>query len=186
VPNNGLQYVVLGSDRRVLIEPQPEPDEARGSYSIGWSSDSRKIVFSRRGKVVTLEIGTGKRNEIADGTNPAWSPDGRWISFTSLEHHPMLINPSTLARVPLYGGRTITGPIAWSPDSCCISFSDMGGGLDTFYQASGRMIVYRINDGQSFPAMHFGLGGYSNNFGWLYDYKRFLEFNQANRAKWVP
>lgn len=48
------------------------------------------------------------------------------------------------------------------------------------------MIVYRISDGQWFTALHFGLGGYSNNYGWLYDYKRFLDFNKANRAKWEP
>jgi len=186
VPYNGLQYLILGTDQRVLIEPQPVQSEANDSASVGWSPDSRKIVFSRHGKIITADIGTGQRNEIATGTNPAWSPDGRWISFTSPEHRPMLVNPSDLKQVTLFGGSTITGPIAWSSDSCCISFSDKGRDLETFYLPPARIIVYRVRDGQWFPAMHFGLGGSSNNFGWLYDYKEFLELNNANRAKWEP
>ena len=186
-PNHGLQYVTLGTDRRVLIEPQPAQSEAGRSFGVGWSPDSRKIVFSRRGKIITVDINSGERNEIAKGTSPAWSPDGHWISFNSPKQHPMLVNPSNLEQVALWGGRTITGPIAWSPDSCCLSFSDEGRDLETLYQGTGRMIVYRVSDGRWFPAMHFGyLGGYSNNFGWFYDYRRFLEVNKANEAKWDP
>lgn len=184
-PYTGLQYVVLGTQRRVLLEPQPPEAESDESESVGWSPGSHRIVFSRHSRIIVVDIGTGARKDIARGSNPAWSPDGRWISFTSLGMRPMLLDPSKGSQVALFGGRKTTGPIAWSPDSCCVSFSDKGSNLEDIVTLSqGRMIVYRIRDGEWFPLARFGFtGGVSNRFGWLYDYKPFLKLNNANGAK---
>jgi len=183
IPGSGLQYVTFGVEGHVLIEPQPPQSEANDSTSVGWSPDSRKIVYSRHGKVITVDIDRGERIELANGTNPAWSPDGHWISFTSVNRHAMLIGASDHKQVELFNGRTITGTIAWSPDSCCISFSDKGESAGDLFNQVSRMIVYRISDGAWFPVMHFFTGGDSTGYGWFYGYKRFLEINEANGAK---
>jgi WD40 repeat protein len=182
----GLQYVVLGIPSQVVLEPQPPENEMDGSESVGWSPDSRSIVFSRHGKVVIVNIETGQRSLIAGGTDPAWSPDGRWISFTSSDRRAMLLDPSSRKEVVLYSGRKITGPIAWSPDSCCISFSDIGRNIeDLFGIIEGRMIVYRIRDGAWFPLVRIGGEGRGSSarFGWFYNYKEFLAINQANQER---
>jgi hypothetical protein len=179
--HSGLQYVVLGTPKRVVLEAQPSENEEDRSESLGWSSDSRRIAFSRHNKIVLIDIETGERREIARGINPAWSPDGRWIAFTSVDNRPMLIDPSSLKQVLLGGGRKITGPLAWSPDSCCVSFSDQGRNVyDLFTLSDTRMIVFRISDGEWFPVARFGIkGGHSNRFGWFYNYKEFITHNDA-------
>lgn len=185
-PATGLQYVVLGTPNRVILEPQPPENEMDGSGSVGWSPDSRSIVFSRHGKIIIVNIETGDRKVIASGSRPAWSPDGRWLSFTSSDGRPMLLDPSSRKEVVLYGGRKITGPIAWSPDSCCVSFSDLGRNIeDLFGIIEGRIIVYRISDGAWFPLVRIGGEGRgtSARFGWFYNYKEFLEINRANEAR---
>jgi len=182
-PDMGLQYVVLGTPRREILEAQPPKNEVDGSENIGWSPDSKSIVFSRHGKVVIIDIETAKREEIASGSMPAWSPDGRWISFASPDLRPVLIDPSNLKQVVLAGGRKITGPIAWSPDSCCISFSEKGKGIADVATLSGdRITVYRISDGEWFSLARFGLkGGMSSRFGWFYDYKALLARNESRK-----
>ena len=184
-PYTGLQYVILGTPQRIFLDPQPPETEASGTGSVGWSPDSRKIVFSRHGRIIVIDIATGKREEIASGSNPAWSPDGRWISFLSPDMHPMLLDPSNRHEAILFSGRRVTGPIAWSPDSCCVSFSERGRNIaDIVTLSETRMVVYRIRDGQWFPLARFGLmGGSSNGFRWFYNYKTFLEVNRANQAK---
>jgi WD40-like Beta Propeller Repeat len=185
-PATGLQYVVLGTPNRVMIEGMPQQNEADASDSLGWSADSRKIVFSRRRKVIILNIETGDRNTIADGSEPAWSPDGHWISFTSPGRIAMLVDASSRRTMTLYGGRTITGPMAWSPDSCCVSFSDGHKNLaDAVLFSESRMIVYRITDGAWYVLKRFGPdGGTSAHFGWLYNYREFLARN--NRVEKMP
>jgi hypothetical protein len=180
-PATGLQYVVLGTPKRVMIEHMPPQNEADASDSLGWSPDSRRIVFSRHHKVIVLNIETGDRSAIADGSEPAWSPDGHWISFTSTGKTAMLIDPSSRRTVTLYGGRTITGPMAWSPDSCCVSFSDGHKGfVDAVLFSQSRMIVYRIADGAWYVLKRFGPdGGTSAHFGWLYNYREFLAKNNG-------
>jgi hypothetical protein len=175
-PATGLQYVVLGTPNRVMIEGMPQQKEGDASDSLGWSPDSHRIVFSRQRKIIVLNIETGARNAIAEGMEPAWSPDGHWVSFTSTRGSAMLIDPSNRRTMTLYGGREITGPIAWSPDSCCVSFSDGHKGLvDAVLFSNAKMVVYRISDGAWFVLKRFGPnGGTSAHFGWLYNYREFL------------
>jgi WD40-like Beta Propeller Repeat len=179
-PAVGLQYVVLGTPSRVMLEGMPPKNEADASDSLGWSPDSRKIVFSRHRKVIVLNTDTGARDTIADGTEPAWSPDGHWISFTSPGRSAMLIDPSSRRTMALYGGRTITGPMAWSPDSCCVSFSDGRKTLvDTVLFSNARIVVCRLADGAWYVLKRFGPdGGTSAQFGWVYGYKEFLARNK--------
>jgi len=186
MPVTGLQYVVLGTSKRVFLEPQPPEKEPLGSRSIGWSPDSRRIVYSRHSRVLTVDIETAKREEIAEGNNPAWSPDGRWISYATLDKRPMLMDPSTGRVIKLWAGRQITGPIAWAPDSCCISFSsdanDIKDAWDRVVYPGGNLIVYRISDGSWFKLSGFFASGpqTSAGFGWFYGYKDFLARNEAN------
>ena len=183
--NTGLQCVILGTGKRLVIDSQPHEREADSSNSVGWSPDSNRIVFSRNGRVVLLNIESGERLAIVDGSNPAWSPDGRWISFTSADSRALLFDLSTRRQIVLFGGRKITGTIAWSPDSCCVSFSKQENRLEQVLTLSvSKLIVYRIKDGHWFTLSYFGpKGGESTNFGWFYGYKALIEANRLKESR---
>ena len=182
--NTGLQCVVLGSDKRLVLDAQPPENESGGSNSVGWSPDSAKILFSRRGKILVTNVETGDRVVLASGSNPTWSPDGRWIAFVSVDGHPVLMDALSRRQTVLFGTRTITGTVAWSPDSCCVSFSAQ----ETFPEkavtsSSSKLIVYRIKDNQWFTLAYFGLkGGNSTNVGWFYGYKELIEANRVRKS----
>ncbi|HEV3416106.1 MAG TPA: hypothetical protein VG056_04815 [Pirellulales bacterium] len=140
-------------------------------------------MFSRHGKIIIIDIETARRREIASGTSPAWSQDGMWISFTSPDMVPMLVDPSNLKQVELWGGRKLSGPIAWAPDSCCISFSARGKDIEGMIYPGGRIIIYRIKDGEWFPLSGFSFGiGSSARHNWFYDYKAFLARNESRKT----
>jgi Tol biopolymer transport system component len=99
------------------------------------------------------------RQVVAEGSNPAWSPDGQWLAYQTDEH--VDITPSafgaqagaTIALVRPDGrdGRALTRPgaplgghasPAWSPNGRYIGFTTFDGGRD-----SGAWIV-SVSDGR--------------------------------------
>jgi dipeptidyl aminopeptidase/acylaminoacyl peptidase len=176
--NTGLQYIILGTSRRVVLDAQPAENEANSSNSLGWSPVADQIVFSRNGQIVLLNIDSGERVVVAKGSNPAWSPDGRWISFTAADSHAMLLDVSTRRQVAV-AGQKAPGTISWSPDSCCVSFSDQP---NDSIASLARLIVYRVRDGQWFTLNYLSSGSNSTNFGWFYGYKELIEANRAREG----
>jgi len=57
------------------------------SGTIVWSPDSKRVVGESIGKLLSIEVASGKAVEVADGTFWGWSisPDGEQIVFARLE-----------------------------------------------------------------------------------------------------
>ena len=103
-------------------------DLGEGS-SPDWSPDGKQLVFldaENFDDLVTMKAdGTGRHKlnltgaGIADETDPAWSPTGRWIAF--LGDALYLVHPdgSNLHRLRPEGN---TGRASWSPDGRRIAF----------------------------------------------------------------
>jgi Tol biopolymer transport system component len=107
-----------GTVRRRLTE---------GSWP-SWSSDGRRIVFEREGRVLAIDDDGANERELAVGRFPTWSPDGKQIAFTR-ERAIDVMNadgslPRTLliARVNIMSQYDQVAELAWSPDGALIAF----------------------------------------------------------------
>ena len=76
---------------------------ARGVWP-AWAPDSRRLVFVdqagstdpagegvlRWGRIIVLNLATGRRTVIGRGTMPDWSPDGRRVAFVRYSFRPVM------------------------------------------------------------------------------------------------
>lgn len=84
-----------------------------GVGSPRWSPDGQKIVFDRREKsesdIYTIGLDGSALLKVTDSvgsnTMPAWSPDGKWIYFTSNRGRSVMVN--NIWKVPAMGGEVV-------------------------------------------------------------------------------
>jgi hypothetical protein len=155
-PNGGALYVAdstggnatlvrsnLGVTSTSLFELSPQ----------AWSPDGSRIVAPvccvSRFAIIDLRSG---RTLIADGSNPAWAPNGRWIAASAGQHRGV-----RLMRPDGSGGRTLSklsvhSTPMWSPDSravvvvdtCCLPLYE-GDDVWTIAVPGGR--AERVSEG---------------------------------------
>src|SRR5579862_7368698 len=112
-------------------DPRISPDGSRAAYSV-WSIDREANEYRAAIWVAALD-GSGEprrftSGERRDGT-PCWSPDGRWLAFTSNRGDEK--QTAQLYVIPAEGGeaRRLTDlkeaveEVVWSPDSTRIAFT---------------------------------------------------------------
>jgi WD40 repeat protein len=155
---------IPGSQRQ---ESEPGVLEFR---SIDWAPDSRRIVFETKGKLYVYDIETRQMISLVDGSNPAWSPDGKWIAYRTLEDIGMMVSPETGERRALFKGQKIVGPIRWSPDSeylmYNIRYSGLANKIESLWNlgdSSFRIKIHRLRDGKEIDAREtvpIGILGY--------------------------
>ena len=52
--------------------------------TLGWSPDSKRLAYNFRGRIELLNVVTRQYRSLrVSGAQPSWSPDGRWLVFTS-------------------------------------------------------------------------------------------------------
>ncbi len=132
VDGSKLPHPALQDDERSEAEKKEEIQYDAGPSAAIWSPDSKELLFTYKGVLYTIESnGTNLRQRFASRlgpTNPDYSRDGRYISF-SLESNIFLISRKmgdirqlTTVSKP---NTSISG-YDWSPDSSSllISWSD--------------------------------------------------------------
>jgi WD40 repeat protein len=149
--------------------------------SISWSPDGKAFVYDDDGKVFIYDVPAKRSREIASGSTPEWSPDGKWISFRSSGGYASAIDSVTLASHDLFGRRKIRWGIHWSPDSRYVMLSEEVGFFSNLFHwrdifTVGDMLVLRVEDGATAHVeWEYDPGIDDSRFYWVSDYRAFLK-----------
>lgn len=178
----GLMYSSRGTGVNVVFAT---PTRALPEYRIGsisWSPDGRAFVYDYEGKIYIFDLPARSSRVISSGSNPDWSPDGRWIAFRSEEGTAYAIDPVTERGQDLFGHRRILAGVHWSPDSRYVMFDEKLSFLSillSFHNPlfiRGVTLVVRVDDGDSAPIYWIDAEGLNpTGFDWVSDYRTFLQ-----------
>jgi len=149
-------------DRVPYERRKPEPDArgrqpARGIVAPVISPDGRTIAFSALGDLWTMPVGGAPRRITQDAfvdNDPAWSPDGTQLAFTSDRAGTpdlWIRDLRTGTDRQLTNAATAEVRSRWSPDGKWLAFQDNEGRISLVEVASGA--VRPLHRGQTAPTL---------------------------------
>jgi WD40 repeat protein len=167
--STGVQYAQFSDPKSFLIE-RIERDALWNPGTLGWSPDSRRIVYSAARNIKIFDTDSRHSVVIAAGLDPGWSPDGKQISFRSLAGDGMLSNPDGTGLRAIERKHKVLGALRWSPDGNYLFGIVNWDKVDTSLTCFGntRLVIYRTADGASFP-FYNPCGMKEEFFGWVRD-----------------
>jgi hypothetical protein len=180
----GLHYASKSGGVTTIIQrplPASRQLEDYPVSSISWSPNGRAFVYDDRGEVFIYEVAAKRSRQVASGSAPEWSADGKWISFRSSNGYASAIDSVSLAPRDLFGPRKIRYGVHWSPDSRYVMLSEPVGFLSNLLHwrdilIDGEMIVLRIDDGAAAHVeWEYDLGIDDHGFYWVSNYRVFLK-----------
>lgn len=150
----GEHYSLSQKNRLVLRDNESgamQEIDAQGHYSDQCFSPDRKIVYTAGKMVRVYDLTAKKSEEVAEGHNPSWSPDGKWLGFDDGKNY-VLLDSKSGTRKRLFRTKNTAG-VNWSPDSRYLTYSQAGGPTGGFLFwgikciEPWRVWVWRVADG---------------------------------------
>jgi Tol biopolymer transport system component len=157
------------------------PNVSEGPSSISWAPDGNSFAYDSGKRVFVYEVESRSSRLVADGSAPAFSPDGRWLAYRSTTGQAVALSQRSGESIVLLGGKKILWGVHWSPDSQyvmaaedrTVAYDVLHGGL--FDDRTRKMVIYRLGDGTAVSGNWFagpGLGDYG--YFWVKNYRAVL------------
>jgi len=150
---SGLWNGKAGCDASIRALPIETGSYDVTKFSVSWSPDGGAFTYNSGGHVWVYDLSKGASRVVADGEEPRWAPDGKWISLRGPGGQACLLSLLTGERHQILKSRPIRGALHWSPDSQFLFFCEKVSIMESILHglASQRFVVYRIRDGATKP-----------------------------------
>ena len=118
VRRDGLYVIAAGGSGQTRISRGRHGGPAR------WSRTGERIVFTDRHRLVVVNRDGSGRRQLAEGSKPAWSPDGTRLAFDRPADGRVFVVSSSGGAARVVTKRVhLAGP-SWSPDGSAIVAGD--------------------------------------------------------------
>ena len=128
------------------------PQLTSGPSSLAWSPDSRELVYSMAGSLWRQTVGAGTGSGVAQQLTtasydyqPDWSPDGRWVVYSSYRNDAVelwILELASGAARPLLANGAVNVEPRFSPDGRRIAF------VSTLYNKRFHIFTADIDEGK--------------------------------------
>jgi Tol biopolymer transport system component len=111
-----------------------------------WSPDNKQIVYGVGSSIRIYDLQEKKWHELAQGKDPAWSPDGNWIAFRDGDSY-YTIRPSGAERKLLFKTFFARSGPWWSPDGAVVAYQCVDKKMPKHSEFATRQLrVRRLSD----------------------------------------
>ncbi len=142
-----LEHWPFGSQRFTIVEPFGYTNGNEAFSTISWSPDGSAITYSKTGQIFLYTLADRQAVPIAEGSLPAWSPNGERIAYRDKDGYASVLNPRDRSSRVLIPNVLIRRGVRWSPDSAFALVTVLRPRA-SFHEET-EFLIHRVSDGET-------------------------------------